>query len=326
MWFKQLRLYQLSHPITYDADQLAMQLASKPAAPCPKVSAYSAGWINPVRQTPLAADNEQAFDPQTLVHAANGYLLICLSLDERLLPSTVVKQLLQEKIDAIQTQQGRKVGRREKQGLQDELYFSLLPKAFTKSSRIYAYIDTQHQHMIVDVANKKLAELFLTCWHESVTQVKLLQQPLTPPASMLTRWVQDNALPGAFSTLDNIVLRRTSCEKTVVRCQNQDVFAKEIQGFLQRDYQVVQLGLEWADKVGFTLKEDGIISSVRFLDLVQSLGSDTTTETPEQRFDTDFVIMTETLTQLINALLPYTEPVEKPTDTTGKAAVADLAI
>ena len=323
MWFKQLRLYQLSHPIGYDVEQLAAQLASKPAAPCPKVSAYSVGWTNPITNAPMVDDDY--LDPQTLVHAANGYILICLSLDERLLPSSVVKQSLQEKIDEIEMQQARKVGRREKQSIQDELYFSLLPKAFTKQSRVYAYIDTQHQHMIVDVANKKLAEYFLNCWHESVAEVKLVQQPLTPPASTLTRWVQENALPASLSTSDNVVLRRTSCEKTVVRCQNQDVFAEEINRFLQRDYQVVQLGLQWAEKVSFTLKEDGIISGVRFLDLVQSLASEAMAETPEQRFDADFVIMTETLTQLIHVLLPYTDNVEKPNTPTVRAT-ADLAI
>lgn len=299
MWFKNIRLYQLSQPLQYDAQALHGQLATKRSAPCPKVSPHHIGWTAPI-QTQQADQNDAL-----LVHGANGYLLICLLIDERLLPSSVVKQTVYAKIAEMEQQQDRKVSRREKLGLQDETYFSLLPKAFTKQTRLYAYIDTKHQHMLIDVANKKQVELFLACWHDTVTEVKLTQQPLTPPVTKLTHWVQHDNLPHQLTTLDNIVLRQARNSKTVVRCQNQDVFAEEIQGFLQHDYQVVQLGLQWADKVSFTLKEDGSIGSVRFLELIQETALDINTETVEQRFDADFVIMTETLSQLVQMLLEY---------------------
>ncbi len=297
MWFKNIRLYQLSQPLAYNADALHAKLATKHSVPCPRVSPHHVGWTAPIQTVQL--DQEDTL----LVHAANGYLLICLLIDERLLPSSVVKQALQTKILELEQQQHRKISRREKLGIQDELYFSLLPQAFTKQTRIYAYIDPKHQQMIVDVASKKQLELFLTCWHDTVSEKKLINQPLTPATTTLTRWIKQMNLPNQLSALDSIVLRQASSNKTVVRCQNQDIFAEEIQHFLQNDYQVVQLGLQWSDRVSFTLKEDGSIGSMRFLDLIQELTLDIHTETAEQRFDADFVIMTETLSQLIQMLL-----------------------
>jgi recombination associated protein RdgC len=304
MWFKNIRLYQPTQAIAYDADSLALRLAAKPFAPCPKVSPHSVGWAAPID---LSNSDPSAIPHSTLVHAANGYLLICLQMEERLLPPAVLRQSLQSKIADIEQQQGRKIGRREKLSMQDELYFSLLPRAFTQQTQIYACIDTRNQRVWLDTGNKKQAELFLDCWHNTVSDIKLTQQSLTPSPKQLTRWIKNAKLPDHFDTTDSMILRQARNIKTVIRCQQQDIFANPIQQFLKDDYEAVQLALTWADKVSFTLKEEGILGSLRFLEEVKELSLETTAETAAQRFDADFLIMTDTLTPLIDALLVYNQ-------------------
>jgi recombination associated protein RdgC len=301
MWFKNIRLYQPSQAIAYDANLLASQLAAKPFAPCPKVSPHSVGWAAPLDLSHETGEPSRG----ALVHAANGYLLVCLQMEERLLPPAVLRQSLQAKIADIEQQQGRKVGRREKLGLQDELYFSLLPRAFTQQTQIYACIDTRNQRVWLDTGNKKQAELFLDCWHNTVSDIKLTHQSLTPSPKQLTRWIKNAKLPDHFDTTDSMILRQARNVKTVIRCQQQDIFANPIQQFLKDDYEVVQLTLSFADKVTFTLKEEGGLGSLRFLDAVKELSLETTAETASQRFDADFLIMTETAASLIDALLVY---------------------
>ena len=91
--------------------------------PCAKSQALSAGWV-----PPLGEESEE------LVHAAAGRMLLKLKREEKLLPSTVVRELLEEKVAAIESEQGRKVYRKERLSLKDEIVQDCLPRAFSRST------------------------------------------------------------------------------------------------------------------------------------------------------------------------------------------------
>ena len=87
MWFKNIRAYRLSSPFDLSPEQLAEQLEAKCFTPCAKSQALSFGWVPPL------GDESEA-----LVHAANGRFLLCLKREEKILPSTVVREQLEEKV------------------------------------------------------------------------------------------------------------------------------------------------------------------------------------------------------------------------------------
>ena len=110
MWFKNIRAYRLTSPFTLSPEQLGEQLAQRGFEPCAKSQALSLGWT-----PPLGVENGE------LVHAAAGRLLVKLKREEKLLPSTVVRELLEEKISEIEQGQARKVYRKERLNLKDEI-------------------------------------------------------------------------------------------------------------------------------------------------------------------------------------------------------------
>ena len=69
MWFKNAFLFQFIEDQTVSAEQLEADLAEQSFMPCDSVSASSQGWAAP-------SGDEEA----PLVHEANGFLLVCLSL------------------------------------------------------------------------------------------------------------------------------------------------------------------------------------------------------------------------------------------------------
>jgi hypothetical protein len=71
--------------------------------PCTPAQPLALGWV------PALGEGAQ-----TLVHSADGRLLLCLRREEKILPPSVVRDLLKERIEGIEAQQGRKVYRKER--------------------------------------------------------------------------------------------------------------------------------------------------------------------------------------------------------------------
>ena len=146
MWFKNIRAYRLTSPFALTPEQLGEQLSQRGFQPCAKSQALSLGWV-----PPLGGEEGE------LVHAAAGRMLIKLKREEKLLPSTVVREQLEEKVAAIEADQARKVYRKERLTLKDEIIQDCLPRAFTRSSAVYAYIDTRANWVFVDAASASRA-------------------------------------------------------------------------------------------------------------------------------------------------------------------------
>ena len=91
-------------------------------------------------------------------------------------------------------------------------------------------------------------------------------------------------------------------QRRVIRCQHQDLLANAIQSLLKDGCEIAQLGLTWKEQLQFVLTSDFSLKSIQFQEAVIALSKSDYTETPQQRFDADFVIMTEVLTQLIDEL------------------------
>ncbi len=130
MWFKNLYLLRLSSDFTLTPEELHEALESKPFLGCGNELREASGWVSP-----FGRNSEQ------LVLAANGYLLLTLAHQEKLLPASVIREELDTLVAEIEEKETRKVGKREKQDLRDEIEFELLPKAFTRTKKMDAWID-----------------------------------------------------------------------------------------------------------------------------------------------------------------------------------------
>jgi recombination associated protein RdgC len=157
MWFKNVRAYRLTKPFDLSPEQLGQKLAARNFVPCAKSQAVSAGWV-----PPLGGESTE------LVHGAAGRLLLKMKREEKLLPSTVVREQLEEKVAAIEAAQGRKVYRKERLNLKDEIVQDCLPRAFSRSSYIHAYIDIKANWIFVDSASASRAEELLNLLREGI--------------------------------------------------------------------------------------------------------------------------------------------------------------
>ena len=293
MWFKNLRAYRLTQPFDLSPEQLGEQLAEQAFSPCAKSQPLSLGWV------PALGEGTEA-----LVHAAGGRLLVKLKREEKLLPSTVVRELLEEKVALIEEEQARKVYRKERLLLKDEIVQDCLPRAFTRSSSVYAYLDTRANWILVDAASAARAEELLNLLRECIGSFPVvLPQVVNAPVATMTGWLEHRNLPEDFALGEECELREPGEEGGVVRCRGVDLLSEEVETHLQAGKQVARLALQWDERLSLIIAEDLCLRRLKFADELMKENEDIPEADKAARLDADFALMSDALTGLQQRVL-----------------------
>lgn len=293
MWFKNLQLYHLSKPFELSAEELHEQLLERASRECGTLEMSVLGW-----HPPLGRHGSQ------LTHGVGQCIMICIRKEEKVIPSSVVRDLLDEKVAFIEEQEGRKVRRREKEELKDELMTDLLPRAFIKSSLTYAYIDTQDHWLVVDATSPARAEELISLLRETLGSLPL--KPLevaVSPAAVMTSWLSGVVPPSDYQVQDECELRDPVEEGAIVRCRRQNLEGEEIHAHLEAGKQVVRLAVEWNERLAFVMADDLSVKRLKFLDVVQEEAAEAEAEDAATRFDVDFALMSLELRACIARLV-----------------------
>jgi recombination associated protein RdgC len=270
------------------AEQLEHQLAGDRFSPCGKVQALSMGWVAPLGE-----------DTEALVHAAAGRYLLCLRREEKLLPSSVVREQLADKVSQIEQEEARKVYRKEKLRLKDEIVQDCLPRAFTRSSLIYAYFDTSRNWLFVDTASAARAEELINTLRESVGTLPLvLPRVNQSPAAAMSSWLLHRNLPSDLELKSDCDMRDPGEEGGVVRCRGIELSGEEVDIHLQAGKQVVRLAVQWDEKLQLILSEDLVLRRLKFADELVAENDDLPEADPLARLDADFALMSDVVSEL----------------------------
>lgn len=294
MWFKQCQLFQLTSPMQSSANALSERLSALAFKPCLPSMPFSMGWVCPIEDM---EDEEEA----PLARGLNGCIMICLQMEEKILPASVVNKTLKEKIKQIELNEARKVFSKEKLAYKDDIVHGLLSRAFSKFTRLYAYIDTRTGWLILNVSADSKVESFIALFKKSLGDC-IAPFETIKPASLFTRWLKEKNYPTSFSIEKSCVLQDPKQQNRIIRAEQQDLFADSIQSLVKGGCEVMQLALCWHDKVNFLMANNFSLRKVRLADDdladIKEEG-----ETKQQKFDADFILMTETFSGLIKELL-----------------------
>ena len=137
--FKNLITYRIGEGWQTDAAQLAEQLAKEPFLACAPTQPLAVGWAPP-----------RGIEHAPLVEVVDGHWLLKLKREQRLLPSSVVNERVDELCEQIEEQTGRKPGKKAKKELKEQATHELLPMAFTKQAAVAVWIDPKGRLLVID--------------------------------------------------------------------------------------------------------------------------------------------------------------------------------
>ena len=290
MYFKNLHPYRLSTewPITLDA--LREQLATKPFKPCGSQDHESRGWAPP-------------FDGGELVHAIGHNWLACMQTETKILPPAVINKEADKRAAEIEEQQGFKLGRKAMKDLREQVTTELLPRAFTRIRKTFAWINVGAGWLVVDAASEKKAEDVLELLRHSLDTfpVALLRTERSPMSAMAD-WLAGEA-PEGFTIDQDFALQSIAEDRARATFKGHDLEAAHVAEHLEAGHLPIKLAMTFDDRLSFVLTERGEIKRLDFLDVIRDQVKADEHEDAQSIFDAEFALMTGELLRLLPAVV-----------------------
>jgi recombination associated protein RdgC len=289
MWFKNLQIYRLPAQWAMTAEQLESLITPQAFQPCASLEKESTGWVSPR-------------EDGALVYSVNRQMLLKLATEKKLLPSSVIHQVAKARAAEMEERQGFQPGRKQMKEIKEQVTDELLPRAFGVQSSTYVWIDPVNGWLIVDTASGSraadVAKLLLTAVDKFPLQTLRVNRSAL---ACMTEWLASDEAPGGFTVDQDTELRAQGESKATVRYVRHTLEPADIGRHIAGGKQCTRLAMTWADRISFVLTETMTIKRVAPLDVLKE--NDATTANDQERFDSDFVLMTGEINRLLSDLL-----------------------
>lgn len=283
VFFKNVMIYKLTGELSLDSKSLEDLSQETKFTPCTQFDMSKFGWSSPLKGSDL-------------LHFSQGNQFLLVShKEDKLLPANVVKAETEQRIAELEEKEARKLKKTEKQAVKDQVVSNLLPRAFSKHQFTALWLDLDNQLVYVDAASSKRAEDTLALLRKTLGSLPVVPISFTlPPAEIMTNWIAKGHTPSWLTLLEEAELKSFDTD-SVIRCKRQDLETEEIAQHLQAGKFITKLAIEWEAHFSCVLNEDATLSRLKFADEVREKNDDILKEDVAQRFDADFLLMTEEL-------------------------------
>ncbi|MCB1754914.1 MAG: recombination-associated protein RdgC [Gammaproteobacteria bacterium] len=295
MWFKNLMIYSFTEQFTFDNKALEEALENGRFSPCGSQELSSYGWTAPAGR-----------HSENLQHSGSGFILLCARKEERILPASVIKDFVNERVTVIEEEQLRKVRKKERDEIKDEVLLELTPKAFTRSSFTYGLLAPELGYLLVDAGSAKKADDFTAYLRKSLGSLPVKPVSVNEaPVALFTAWLDGKLSPPDDLTIgEECELNASDDEGGVVRLsRHQLTDSDEIKTHLAAGKLVVKLGLEWQDSLSFVLDNELGVKKLRFSDTLQEQAAEDGSADAAAEFDAQFTLSSLELAKFVPRLI-----------------------
>ncbi|TCS41434.1 recombination-associated protein RdgC [Reinekea marinisedimentorum] len=292
MWFKNIQVYTFNEQFPHSAEFMEEKLSANTFSPLSSLQESTFGWIPCFK------------DSNLLVESVSGKLFISAQIQEKILPASVVNDYLNEKLDQIEQDEGRRPVKKEREQIKEGIRAELLPKAFHKTKQISAWIDPRNGWMVVNSASEKTADEFTSALREALGSLGIIPLGASAAgANILTSWYLEPETRPANTELEADLELTLLQDPTVkARYKNLDLNAPEIKLSLEAGMRICQMAMNLEDQCQFVINEKFQVKRIKYQDTLIEQAHDS--EDPRG----DALLMCDTLTQLISLLAEQAKP------------------
>lgn len=293
LWFKNAIIYQLNNDNLLDKQTIENALKSALFSPCGNLDTTKMGWVSPYDDNNL---DDFIIDMQ-------GHLLLKIKKETKILPTPVIKQALNEKIDKQEKALSRKLSKNEKATLKDEVMIDLMPRAFSKYNYYWLWIDIENKRIIIDCSSFKLAEDILAILRKELGALALTPLSIEKPLEkIMTTWVREKLSFPPFILGDEAELKDPLEGNGIISCKNQDITSDEMLVHLDSGKWVTKLKIIDERGINFIINPDLTLKRIKFDSVILDENEDIGSDEFDKRLEADFYIMANTLSNSINDL------------------------
>lgn len=293
MFFTNLIVYKFKQISEFNKEEFNEALEQDAFRHCGQQELSTFGWSKPLGK-----------HGEVLAHFSNRKILVCAKREEKILPASVINEMVAEKVERIELEENRPVSKKERDELKENALHTILPQAFTKSSLQYAFIDMDSGLLIVNSASFNKAEELTALLRKSLGAL-----PIVPAFGeydldgFLTSRLTTFSTPKGFDIGFDAEMQEADDRGATVKLKGHDLQCDEVKAHLEQGKRVTKLGLKWNDRVNFNLQNDGAIKQVNYSDTIKEENADIPKEDMPIKLDADFLLVSCEIIQMITDLM-----------------------
>lgn len=298
--FKNALIYRITHwaaPATADIED---RLGHARFAECGATQLESSGWVEPRGEV---TQNKHG----VLIENVGGQLMLRLAVERKAVPSSVVKNALNQRLDKIEADTGRRPKGKQAKELKEEVIQDLLPRAFARRSNTLIWINPKAKLVWVNAASLKKADGIVTQLVALLGggMALTLLQTQTSPATAMAEWLTTKEAPAGFSIDRECELKQPDSEKATVKYSRHSLEIAQVAEHIQQGKLPTQVAMTWEGRVSFVLTEAMTLKRIKLLDVVMeaTAPAGSGAGSKDDAFDANVAIATGELGKLFPDLL-----------------------
>ena len=244
-------------------------------------------------------------DAPEMILSISGMHLVKFTEQVKILPSSVVKERVQEECDNIEGTTGMPPTRKERQAIKEQIVELLLPQAFYKTDHTFLIWDTNKNLIIIDASSEKKATSALDALRMSIGSLKVTPFAVREPISRtITGWLTEPSKRELDITIGDRVQLRGN-DDGVIAARYMDLDSNEIQAALSEGRRVSKMSIHIEGQMSCMLHEDFTIKQIAFDDALIDEVNDQSKDQVSS-IDSELAIfgssLSESIIRLANAL------------------------
>tara|TARA_R110000787_G_scaffold167889_2_gene280866 strand:- start:9188 stop:10123 length:936 start_codon:yes stop_codon:yes gene_type:complete len=297
MFFKNIFVFAFTRPFTTTNEELINALTEHTFSPLGSTEMSRMGWSNSLGKG------------SAITTESNGNILFCARKEEKILPAPVIKDLVDERLDQLETEFERPNTKKEREQIKEDVIFELLPRAFSRTVDTHAYINAKENIIVVNTSSRGKAEDVLALLRKTLGTLPVTSiSPEVAPDEAMTKWVAgsiDNCqvfTENTFCLGDEAHFSSLGDGGATASVKNQDLKTEEVRAHLDADQYVTKLALEFDDAISFMLHDDLSIKRIKFADVIAEQNDDIDHDDLNAKIMADFTLMAGELNRMIHSL------------------------
>lgn len=273
-----------------DADTLEAQMAEYAFTPCGSQDMGRRGWVS--------------VTPEKLFIEHEGNFLLCCQHQFKVIPPSVINDAVAERVAKIESDQGRKIRRAERLSLKDEVLHTLIPRAFSKNTSNYIWVNIAHQLVFVEASSARAAEDLMALLRKTLGSLPVVPLTMRTPIELtITEWLKNNTLPAGYAAGSDAVLKAILENGGALRVSKQDLLTDEIATHIEAGKLATTLALDWQKRITFRLTDDMTIKAINYADDLRDQNDDIEREDIHSRIVADFILFKAEFGALVASLM-----------------------
>lgn len=297
MFFKNAYVFAFTRPFTTTAEELKEALQEHTFTPLMSTELRHFGWFNSLGKGSAE------------VTESNGNMLICARSEEKILPTQYMKECIDEKVEAIESDQGRGVTKKEREQIKEDVIFDMLPRAFTRTVNTHAYINAEQNTIVVNSSSRGKAEDLLALLRKTLGTLPVTSiTPDKAPDEHMTDWLlggiekQQVFITNKFNVGMEAHFDSLGQQSASATVKNQDLSSDEVRGHLDAEQYVTKVALDYDETMSFMLHDDLSIKRIKFFDVIHEQNDDIDHDDLNAKIMADFTLMAGELNRMIHDL------------------------